>query len=225
MSKTQTKQNNIRKNLGRILTALFFCGGLLFGGWSPIVILLGYWMEEAITGLFTFAFFTGVNVRRRQLRDTFMYAFIYGVFFFGHTIFVLIITGISSDKAPAARQIFEGFMGMLGGRSFYLEQGLGQELGLTLLVICASVLYTLFRKIRTTRKPEDGGVDADTIANQSFGALILPHFIIIFGVAGIVLTGAPGALTVALVAVKLLLEMSGFADKGSPIFGKKDNNR
>jgi K+ transporter len=84
-----------------------------------------------------------------------------------------------------------------------------KELLLITAVVIAGSLYTMHFRLRSG--------DSGDIINRSFGPLIATHFLLIFGNGVIMMTGAPYALAAIIVAVKLLIEVTGFADRGSPI--------
>ena len=80
----------------------------------------------------------------------------------------------------------------------------------------SSCLYTVIFRIRRA------GPDPSVIINRSLGAIIAPHFILLFGIGGIMLADAPSALVVVLIMVKVLIDLSGFADRGSAVVSPEE---
>ncbi len=196
---------------GSAVEGVYFIWGILFAGWSPMLAAFGYWVEEAAVYLVTLAALVIIKIARGGRMFIPRFTFIYGFVFFVHTIFFLILAGITSKSDPVAEELFETFFRIFvrGGLSW--PRGILTDIAVITAVVTAGTIYTVIVRIRRS------GPDPSVIVNRSFGAIIAPHFLLLFGIGGIILNGAPSVLVVVLIIVKVLVDLSGFAERGSPI--------
>ena len=197
--------------IGSVAEGLYFTWGMLFAGWSPMLAAFGFWIEEAAVYLVTLSALVVMRIARGKRMFIPRFAFIYGFVFFVHTVFFLILAGITSSHDPVAEELFSAFFGILARGSAHLPRGLMTDLFLITAVVAAGTVYTVTVRVRRSEG------DPSVIVNRSFGAIIAPHFLLLFGIGGIMLTEVPSALVVVLIAVKILVDLSGFADRGSPV--------
>jgi hypothetical protein len=191
-----------------------FIWGLLFDNWSPILAVAGYWMEEAIIFLLTVIALIRIKIIKGSVIHLGTYVFVYGFFFFIHTVFFLILAGMTANVSPASDAIINAFFHWITGSTIYFSRSITVELMIIFTVVLAGSIYTMHFRTRSG--------DPGDIINLSFGPLIAMHFLLIFGNGVIMLTGAPFALAAVLVAIKILIDLSGFADKGSPIIAPEE---
>jgi hypothetical protein len=197
--------------IGSAVEGGYFIWGMLFAGWSPMLAAFGYWVEEAVVYLVTLAALIVMKMVRGGRMFIPRFTFIYGFVFFVHTIFFLILAGITAKSDPVAEKLFEAFFRIFVRVGLSWPREIIADIAIITAVVTAGTLYTVFFRIRRS------GSDPSVIVNRSFGAIIAPHFLLLFGIGGIILSGAPSALVVVLIIVKVLIDLSGFADRGSPI--------
>ncbi|MBN2077426.1 MAG: hypothetical protein JW838_00575 [Spirochaetes bacterium] len=204
-------RTRITGTIGSAAEGIYFIWGMLFAGWSPMLAAFGYWVEEAVVYLVTLTALIIMKIARGRRMFIPRYTFIYGFVLFVHTIFFLILAGITAKSDPAAEELFEAFFRIFVRGGLDCPRRIMTDLIIITAVVAAGTLYTVVLRILRS------GPDPSVLVNRSFGAIIAPHFLLLFGIGGIMLTEAPSALVVVLIIVKVLVDLSGFADRGSPI--------
>ncbi|TFH39376.1 MAG: hypothetical protein E4G96_09165 [Chrysiogenales bacterium] len=197
--------------IGSTAEGIYFVWGILFAGWSPMLAAFGYWIEEAVVFLVTLAALFIMRIWSGKRMFIPRFAFIYGFMFFIHTIFFTILAGYMGKSDPAAEKIFEVFFWLFLRGNFHYPYGIMTDLVIITAVVTASCLYTVILRIRRA------GPDPSVIINRSLGAVISSHFLLLFGIGGIMLADAPSALVVVLIVVKILIDLSGFSNRGSAV--------
>jgi hypothetical protein len=179
--------------------------GVLFLGWSVWNILVIYWLENGIVGVF--------NVLKMARADgsvpsaaTFMvngqpattltklglipfFVMHYGVFWFVHGIFVLTLPAFMS-------------FGLSGGPGLELDPG-----PVLFAAIALAVSHGLSFWWNFLRGGEYRRVSPATLMFAPYRRLIALHLTIIFGAIAVMFTGAPVAAVAILVAVKTVLDI------------------
>ncbi len=213
------KFNKIAGRISSLCEAAYFGWGVLVAKWSPMLMAAGYWIEEAL--MFVVTAVALFYIWRKKGSRVFMgrYLFVYGFFLFVHTVFFLVLAAITSKADRVSDAFIDAFFDWITGSSINLPSEISSSLAVTFLVILAVVIYAVVYRVKSTNG------DPSVLINRSFGAVIAPHFLIIFGAGGILLTGAPYALAVVLVAVKLLIDVTGFGDRGSAIVADDEVQR
>lgn len=201
----------IASRAGALAEGLYFVFGVLLLKWSPMLMAAGYWIQEAT--MFAVTAVALVYIKLKNGGKVFLgrYLFIYGFFFFGHTIFFLILAALTSGADSVSDEIIDGFFNVLRGYEPDLPPEINSSLAITFIIVLATVVYSVAFRVKSA-----SGNPA-VLINRAFGAIIAPHFLIIFGGGGIMLTGAPYALAVVLVAIKILFDMTGFSARGTVI--------
>lgn len=203
---------------GVLAEGVYFISGVLMLKWSPMLMATGYWIKEAV--MFVVTACALIYIRMKKDRKIFLgrYFFFYGFFLFGHTVLFLALAAITSGTDKVSSDIIDAFFALLRGNSMYFEPDTASSLAITFFVILFTVIYTVVSRISYSAG------DTSVLINQAFGAIIAPHFLIILGAGAILLTGAPYALAAVLAAIKLLVDMTGFALKGSVIVSVDEVN-
>ena len=80
-------------------------------------------------------------------------------------------------------------------------------------------MFKLYRSVLHKGKWQT--VDIADIVNKSFGSFITPHLVIVLGMGTIILTGTPHYLAIVLVLIKVLMDLTGFGEKGGQIIEKE----
>lgn len=199
-----------------ILESGYFAYGLLLAGWSPVFVMFGYWMEEFVNYFFSLA--KMIKVRRERKAPAgmvFYFIFIYGFFWFVHTVFFLVICGFFAKRDIAAKNIIDYFLDslILGGRANFTKDFIPSTLILLAVVILYSSLKYYFGFIRKKRHLE---WNLTQTMNSSFGPIIAPHLIIIFGLGAIIAFNLHSAFAIIIVIVKFLMDWFDFGNKPNP---------
>ena len=203
--------------------------GVLFLGWSVWNILVVYWLENGVVGVFNILKIARAEgpadpaavttdrgrtpVRGRAALIPF-FVIHYGLFWFVHGIFVLSLpstTGMFGDAfGPAAGPVFEfppGEDGPIPG----IDPGAGDPGGLdpgtiALAVVALTISHGLSYWWNFLRGGEYRRVNAARQMFAPYGRLVALHLTIIFGAMAIIATGAPAAAVAVLVVANTLLD-------------------
>ncbi len=166
--------------------------------------LIGEWVHYALT-LARFAIMGAV--RRRLTKHLPFFAFAFAMVLLVHTVFFIVVCGLFAKKDPGAEALFDFFFRLVLQGRFRFPEALAAG-ALTLLaveVISHSIrLYTSFLRgayYKTAGEEE--------VFGRSFGPVIVPHFIIIFGIAAILLFDAHGAVALIIVGMKFIFDWRG----------------
>lgn len=156
--------------------------GVAFQGWSLFAIMLLYWLESAVTGVF--------NVLRMRkvggVESGFMAPFFmlhYGIFMFVHLIFVIV------------------FFGVIGGGWRELQLGLLVPI-LSLVASHAVSYYSNF-----IGKQEYLRTSLGELMMRPYGRIIVMHITIIVGGSVIMSLGSPTGVIILMMAVKTLIDL------------------
>ena len=209
--------------------------GVLFLGWNVWNVLVVYWLENGIVGVFNVLKMaraegpvdgvesgagSGATLNGRPLTGTGKGALIpffivhYGLFWFVHGIFVLtlpLFTGLfggglgGSLSGPYDDGFGDPFPGLVPGAE---PSSTGFDPGTILFAVIALALSHGASYWWNFRR--GGEYRRVTAAGQMFapyGRLFVLHLTIIFGAMAIIATGAPVAAVAVLVAIKTVLDI------------------
>ncbi len=218
MEKKKTKFQFLNKINSIILGALFIWG-LLFAGWSPMIVIAGYWVEELFTFLLTGLTLLILRFSGRKPVYLGKFLLVLGSFLIAHTIFIIILAGFASKSDPMAEQVFLAVFYPLAGGALELDPGFLTSMQNIAAVAFLGLVFNLYRSVFHKGKWQT--VNIKDIINKSFGAFIAPHLVIILGMGTIILTSSPGYLAIVLVLIKVFIDISGFGEKGGQIVGKE----
>ncbi len=181
-------------------------GGILFLGWSVWTILILYWLENGVIGLFNVLKMVRaegpsiegsarwrVNGRPAdQLTRAQMIPFFtlhYGLFWLVHGVFVLTL--------PATA-------GIAGGVD--MARGVN-PLTILVAVVALSISHAVSYRLNFIGQEEYRRVSPAAQMFKPYGRLLILHITVIFGALAIGLTGAPAAAVAILVGPKTALDL------------------
>jgi hypothetical protein len=201
-----------------ILANLIPLVGVLWFGWDVWGILIIYWLENGIYGLFnvlkmrraegaeddsplaaaeTRRRLNGFRVNGRPASGTGKAALIpffimhYGIFWVVHGIFVLLLPLFAATGADGAPDF---------GSTL-------NPLGILLVVVCLFISHGLSYRLNYIGRGEYLRTTAAQQMFAPYGRLVVLHVTIIFGAVLIGMTGAPVAAIVVLVLLKIVLDL------------------
>ena len=178
--------------------------GVLFLGWSVWNILVIYWLENGIVGVFNVlkmaradasvpsaaTFMVGGRPATTLTKVALIPFFVmhYGIFWLVHGIFVLTLPAFLS-------------MGLSGGSGLDLDPG-----AVLFAAVALAISHGLSYWWNFLRGGEYRRVSSATLMFAPYRRLIALHLTIIFGAIAVMFTGAPAAAVAILVAVKTVLD-------------------
>ncbi len=214
MTKKKAKLHIFNK-LNSIFLGGLFIWGLLFAGWSPMLVVAGYWIEEMFTFLLTGITLIILRISGRKPIYFGKFFLVLGSFFVAHTIFILVLAGFAAKTDPMAEQVFMAIFYPIAGSALELDPVfLNNMLYITSLAFFG-ILYSLFKSVFFRGKWKT--INIAELVNKSFGAFIAPHLVIILGMGTIIITKTPVYLAIVLVLIKVLIDLSGFGSKSGQI--------
>lgn len=169
--------------------------GVLFWGWSVYALLLLYWLENVVIGglnvakMLTSGAAHGGGAILAALFFAAFFAFHYGMFTFGHGIFVNALFG-----GTHAESMFD----LRGAVAAAFAQSPNLVWGFA--AICALQLWGF---VWFLVRGEAVRTDPMTLMSEPYGRIIILHFTIIFGGMLVLALGAPVWAIAVLVLVKI----------------------
>ncbi len=201
------------EKLGPLVAGIYFIYGILVVKWSVMPVIMGYWVEEMVYWILTMLLLWWMQARRNESMNIRRYAGTWALFCLGHSVFIAIFAGFFYLKDKPGSYLFDMLIKWRTGEQNLLPPGSGGEIAMSLLLVTAGVIYTLYQRfIRTARWRT---ADAETVSASSFGSVVVTQFIIVLGGAAIVYTRSTAYLAIVLIAAKVLFEMSGYVDKAT----------
>jgi hypothetical protein len=196
-----------------ILANLIPLAGVLFLGWNVWAILLLYWMENGVVGVFNVLKIlraegqeatdgSGPLVNGRAASSMSKAALVpffvihYGMFWVVHGIFVVTLPlfGMMGDLAGGDAEM----PGVLEGV---------QPLAIGFALIALTVSHGVSYRFNYIGRGEYRRATPSGQMFAPYGRLVVLHITIIFGALAISLTGAPAAAVVILVVLKIMLDL------------------
>lgn len=184
-----------------LLLNLVPVAGVLWLGWSPLQLLLIYWVENVVVGLVNYAKLRGYEAHGRSEASPFrisnFFAMHYGMFTLVHGIFAVIVGVVFAPAATAEPAVSQDWW------SFW-----GATFGLSVLHLGDYLRW------RETEGWTRASADAQMFA--PYGRIIVMHLTILGGVFVLVQTGAPVAYIALLAVLKTIIE-TGWALMGDKV--------
>jgi hypothetical protein len=188
---------------GRLFSCVLFGCGLFLLKWSPVLVLLGFWMEEVLQ-LASMSLKSAILSRRYPDKGYSSPAAGTILLFFPvvHLIFVLIFTFMSKDS-PESRAISDMVARYFSGGGIWLDR----SILLSLLEILAALLFWTLADFLSTMVLSKQKPSQATLDKEAKTALVLPHFSLIVGGFCLTVLDIGPWLAAALVASKCLFEL------------------
>lgn len=179
--------------------------GVVFFGWQVLPIMLLFWLENLIIGAYTIARILMAPGRPASLFLCVFFAFHYGLFAFGHGVFVMVLFG--DRKSSSFAQPSDLFA--------LVDEALFRH-GLLVAAIALAVSHgiSFFRNYVATRAYESAKPKQLMVA--PYKRVIVLHVVII--AAGILVQGlgAPAAALALLVALKTAVDLAAHLAEHRP---------
>ncbi len=193
--------------------------GVLFFGWSVWNILILYWLENGIVGLFNVLKMAraegatdedGLTLNGRPAAGNSKVALIpffivhYGIFWLVHGLFVLTLPVFTAMFRGGSSVVFPSGEGV----GFGLGVGVGVDPDVIgVAVIALAISHGLSYWWNFLRGGEYRRVSAARQMFAPYGRLVALHLTIILGAFAVIATGAPAAAVAILVALKIVLDV------------------
>jgi hypothetical protein len=213
-----------------ILVNLMPLTGLVFFGWSVFQILILYWMESLIIGIFNIFKMLSSGLIGSDgkfsifgtVLGVFLSAFFtvhYGGFMFGHLIFLMVLGSGIINGVNAVTESTSPSMGdpITGAASYFLEKfqyGFsspghffsGEMFAVTLILL--SHLYQFYSQFF---KPQlYKAAEADQFMIQPYRRIVIMHITIIFGMIAVVLLNKNIGILIVWIVIKIIADIRGF---------------
>ena len=187
-----------------LFSLAFFAVGLLALGWSPALLLIGFWLEELLT--LVIGGFSSVSLaRRRGEKDSIAGVLLLLFFPFLHLIFIVIFMFVDASSNPATDLLLEDLKDLVSGELGWMSRetirSLLQLLG---FAVAGTIVDAVRRRRALARDPELAELELETRMKQ---ALALPHLTIIAGGGFMMATASSGGLAIGLIVGKALVEL------------------
>ncbi|HEY3418890.1 MAG TPA: DUF6498-containing protein [Armatimonadota bacterium] len=173
--------------------------GVLFFGWDLLTVMLIYWAENLVIGLYNVAKMTAVlgwgeesSTPEGSILDIPFFVVHYGAFCFVHGGFL----------APIISHTHEHAAGLLAGQ-ITAHPWTGPALALIMLIVGHGTAFV----DHFLRNSEYQRVSTHTLLFQPSGRVVLLHVTLLFGALLIVVTGKKVAMLALLVLLKLMLDL------------------
>ena len=223
-----------RTAIALVLANAIPLAGVLFFGWSLWTVLVLYWVENGIVGLWTIprillargaltiptaargaatVILPLISGAARPIVAAF-FALHYGVFWLGHGFFVLLLPrmfGLRSAALDGGPPVFDpttGFPG-LDPTPAVAAGGFGEIVwsSVALGAVALFLSHGLSFVLDYLGKGEYLRTSAPAEATKPYGRVVVLHLTILFGAFAILLIGAPLLLVAILVALKIVLDL------------------
>ena len=189
---------------GPVISFAFFTVGLLVLGWSPALILLGFWLEEVLR-ILTCGIAAASIERRRGEKGSIAGVFLLLFFPFLHLIFIVIFLFVDSSSNPATDLLLEDLKDLVSGELGWMSrETILSLLELVGFTIAAQVVGIVRRRRAMARDPLRAELELETRLKQ---ALTLPHLTIIAGGAAMMAVKSSQGLAIGLVIGKAIVEL------------------
>ncbi|HPJ37263.1 MAG TPA: DUF6498-containing protein [Spirochaetota bacterium] len=204
------KIKKIRDAAPSLFENLIFATGLLFLGWSPLLIVFGYWVEVVLVFFAALAKLLLLRfLKRDMLQGAGMFVFQYLFIIFVHTVFFIILIVVYADRDPFIVRLLHLYTGVSVNVSV---EGFAGDLMRIVLVVGVTVVYGFFTSFLLHHRYRM--LDARQVINHAFGPVVLLHFVLFVGVGAIGLLGLPGSFVLVLIAAKFFFDVSGIGERG-----------
>jgi hypothetical protein len=189
---------------GPLLSFAAFAVGLLVLGWSPGLVLLGFWLEEVLQ-LVTCGVTSIAIERRRGGKGSYAGVLLPLFFPFLHLVFIVIFLFVDSSGNPATAALLEDLRDLIAGDLSYMSrETILSLLQIAGLAIAATSADAVRRRRAFRRDPVLAELELDTRMRQ---ALALPHLTILAGGGVMMAMESNRGLAAGLVVGKAIVEL------------------
>jgi hypothetical protein len=189
---------------GPLFSFTVFAVGLLVLGWSPALILLGFWLEE-ILQLLTCGLTAARLERRRGERGSIAGVFVLLFFPFLHLIFIVIFMFVDASSNPATDLLLEDLKDLVSGELGWMSrETILSLLQLVALAIAGTIVEVVRRRRAFRRDPLLAELELGTRMKQ---ALALPHLTILAGGGVMMAMESSSGLAIGLIVGKAIVEL------------------
>jgi hypothetical protein len=180
----------------------YFACGLLALGWSPVMVIFGYWAEVVANYFFTIIkIIVLISRRKASAGKLLFFLFHYGLFMAGHTIFFIILSFMVAKRYPFIVDFLSLFVDPAAvSRLSAFKMELIRILGVVALTAAAGFFITFIKG----RQYET--LSFDELLGRSYGTVVLLHVVLFLGVGIIAFFDLPGVLTIIVVVIQFLFQ-------------------
>lgn len=173
--------------------------GVLWLGWDAVAVLLLYWHENLIIGVYTLLRMLRAG-GLRALPLAVFFVFHFGMFCFVHGTMLLVLVlkgGAGGGDGP-----FDALQSLL--TDFYASAPSSFFWSLAALTVSHGVSTVQHALVRN----EDAGRSANAIMGDPYGRIVVMHLVVMAGAVAVVQLGSPQLLVLALVVLKVVLDVA-----------------
>ena len=204
---------NRMSSISAICINLFIIWGVLFRDWNVFNIMLLFWAENVINGVFNvIRMITAKNGGWFKLFVVPFFCIHYGMFCFVHGVFVFAIFGANWNSAvsgPGEKLVNSYLDGSFWHNIFQISSGIGW----TLILFAVNNLISLVKDY--FRNGEYRTANLMLLMNGSYGRIIQLHIALLAGGFLTIITGSTKITIVILIIAKLLMDLN---------YARKNNN-
>jgi len=172
------KIKKFRDVVPSLIENLFFAAGLLFLGWSPLMVVFGYWVEVVLVFVVAIMELLLLRVLKRDaLQEAGLFVFQYLFIIFVHTVFFIILIVVYADRDPFIIRLLHLYTGVPVDVPV---TGFAGNLLKIVLVVGATVVYGVFVSFLFRHRYRT--LDAKHVINHAFGPVVMLHFVLFIGV-------------------------------------------
>ncbi|MGH6624791.1 MAG: DUF6498-containing protein [Burkholderiaceae bacterium] len=200
-----------------IATAAIFAWGVLYGGWSVFAVMVLFWFENVVIGVFNLAklLLTGVRMGVGGIIGAlFIGAFFtvhYGMFTAVHGVFVVTLFGGGTGKAgDTSGGLFAPLIRMIE----WVASDRDGRLALLVIVLMQAIAFVRWARETRVHPPA-----LNALMSAPYGRIMVLHVTLIFG--GFIATAlkAPVAGALLLIGLKLIYDLVTIRRESAPVEG------
>ncbi|MEI6518882.1 MAG: DUF6498-containing protein [bacterium] len=197
---------NRMASISVIFINLFMIYGVLFRDWNVFYIMLLFWAENVINGVFNvIRMITAKNGGWLKLFIVPFFCFHYGMFCFVHGVFVFAIfgSGMFGTTSGATGHLVDSYLdGSFWHNIFQVSNGIGWALLMLIVNSGMTMVRDYFNNGEYKR------ADIGKLMSEPYGRVVQLHIALIAGGFLTIATGSAKITVVILVFAKLLLDLN-----------------
>src|SRR3989339_1313357 len=177
-----------------ILTNLLFVVGVLFFGWTTLIVFLGFFIEAIINYLFNMAKLSVLYFKEKRHFDFSFLALSRSAFLFVNAIFFFIIFALD----------YTGRALLIHGEASVFQIVEFLSLIIVILIAASQKFYQGFFKNQKYKE-----ISSDSVAEKSYGSIILLQLLNLFGFGLILFFSLDRLFSLIIVFAKFMTEFFG----------------